>query len=876
MKKCFKLLIMALAVICAVGIAFPASTKAAGELKLNSKYKTIFVNGSKVRPEYTDSYILKLKNKPKKYSVKWTSEDESIATVEWMKSGKATVKAVGIGITNVTAQVHDKVTGQDYTLSCRITVKKNCTQVAIVPEVLGDINVGESIQLDGKMFDENGKIVTNGVEVTDSLKWISDNPEVATVDENGIVKGISRGEATITLYAGQTKIGTYSKPETAVAEKQVKVSIVGTMLLGVKQVSLNKFVMTFSDSLQEEVKAGDIIVSAINVASAVENVEIDETKCLVTVTTTTSFNEDSKYTVKWKDFEGSFNATKGQPAKIELYTNVKDDCVIAGNSTEVKVRFYNEYGVDITPISEKATEFKYLMNKVSLHVKPVEGAVDTGAWVTDNKIMFQEAGKAALVVADYIDIKNVNGVATEYRVSASLKVSSISEASTITLDDIMLTNSTLTGSKLDWESKDHNIVAIDDNDYRVVARMRNAEGKFIYSDEIQGKVTFKVSGNASVIGVFGNGVVFPVSSGSDVIIVDYDKTSIGAKEVAVVPKRVASRIVYESDGKLLSSKKVSSNYGVGKCDIVVKVLDQYGKVLKLNSLSGYNYTTDITFELADSIGPMATVSVDKDGLGHANLDVSGFGSKEGRIFTYKVNYNGAYGKVSSDFVIIGLIPDSSLESKYEVKLEGKTDVTMDSKSVEFPVVNISLGEYKGDVLNTIMTSIYPAVDNGPSVNGLYYYRVIDKDGKQIKDGLELGKFSLVYPEGSLLKKYAAGDYSISIFKGVNGGYEYITGTAFTVTDSKASVNVEQIAEITSTKISKNMTEADITNAFNSCFKVMVGNENVPISNIIIEKPILGDNQMIFRNIKVRDFVTVNNTAYYFEFDVVVNKQIVNQ
>lgn len=165
--------------------AFPANGAEAAEPKINVKAKTLFVGGSSVRPEYKATYTLKLKNKPKKYSVSWKSADESIATVKWMKSGKAELTAVGAGKTVVTAYLHDKVNGKDYELKVNVTIKRNCADLVINPNHLEDMNVGDFTVIEAKMLDADGNEAVHGKDVTDFIKWYSENPEIVEIDSYG-------------------------------------------------------------------------------------------------------------------------------------------------------------------------------------------------------------------------------------------------------------------------------------------------------------------------------------------------------------------------------------------------------------------------------------------------------------------------------------------------------------------------------------------------------------------------------------------------------------------------------------------------------------------------------------------------------------------
>ena len=869
MKKVYRLLIAVCLSIVFIGMFANVESEAAA-LKLNTLRKTIFVNGSSVRPEYTDTYILKLKNKPKRYSVSWKSADESVATVEWMKSGKATVKAVGIGKCVISAYVHDKISGIDYILQSEITVKKNCSSVSIVPSSLADINVGEKVRLEGLMYDENNIQVTHDVEVTDFTKWVSDDPSVATVDEFGNVQGVSRGTTYIGFYATQTGTGAYSKPAKAVAVKKVKVNVVGSMLVNVRQTALNCVCLDFSDSVKDVIKPEDIKITGIGSNSGIAGIIVDETGCHVYVTAISQFSENVKYTVEWNDASGEFTATKGSPAKIELYTDIADNCVIAGYPREIKVRFYNEYGVDITPLTETSDEYANLMRKMKFSVNT---DVDTmgDVFVTGNLVMFLSANKKAVVNGEFTDYVVKGDKLEEKIINASLAVTSVSEASTIVLSDLMITDSPLTGSKLDWSNPQPLMCAVGDANYRVVARFSDINGKYTYSDELDDKVTFSGNKDSINLAVFSNGALFAMEAGTGVIVVNYDGVAVGGREVAVVPARTASSIMFESDGKPVSSLTVSSNSDVSTVKLNARVCDQYGKTIKLNPSEVSGFTEELIGTNTEGFGPYPLINIDNDGNANVTFEAAGYGTYEGATFVYRFDYLGALGKATGSFVLIVKIPNDADETSYRLELINDSGEATNS----FPGLELQLTEYKGEIANSRIREIYPINDTIPAVSDIYYYRVYDSQGKQVTDGTGLNRISLIYANKSLLKRLAPGEYKVKVYKGRMNTYLYVCEKSFEIGKNDELLKIEQISDRSSYPIYRNMTEEDIKQVFDSCFNVYLNGTKVPVSNITIADPVAGEKQIIFRNIKVKDYVTVYDVAYYFEYDAAVNRQVLN-
>lgn len=125
-------------------------------------------------------------------SVVWSTSNSSIATVD--ANGNVTAKAPGK--TTITVTTNDG----HYQATCEVTVIQGVpvTGVELSPSA-ATVSIGESKQLAATVMPANA---------TDKdVKWSSDHPEIATVDQNGLVQGIAVGKATITV---RTEDGGYT------------------------------------------------------------------------------------------------------------------------------------------------------------------------------------------------------------------------------------------------------------------------------------------------------------------------------------------------------------------------------------------------------------------------------------------------------------------------------------------------------------------------------------------------------------------------------------------------------------------------------------------------------------------------------------------
>ncbi len=117
--------------------------------------------------------------------VTWTSSDESICTVN--NTGALIPVKAGTCTLTCSSQASPQVQAL-----CQVTVTQPITRITFA-EKKTSVRVGEELQL---------KWTVEPEDVTDpSLVFTSNNQKVATVDENGVVHPVKRGQATITARA---------------------------------------------------------------------------------------------------------------------------------------------------------------------------------------------------------------------------------------------------------------------------------------------------------------------------------------------------------------------------------------------------------------------------------------------------------------------------------------------------------------------------------------------------------------------------------------------------------------------------------------------------------------------------------------------------
>lgn len=146
---------------------------------------SIYLDQNSVTLEIGETVTLTATVSPKEATdktVRWTSSDESVATVDQsgqvtaVNSGSATIKAVA----------------GDYAASCAVKVIVPVASITLNKTEL-TLLVGDTAQLEASILPENATDKTT--------VWDSSNPNVATVDD-GRITAVSFGIAVITAQAG--------------------------------------------------------------------------------------------------------------------------------------------------------------------------------------------------------------------------------------------------------------------------------------------------------------------------------------------------------------------------------------------------------------------------------------------------------------------------------------------------------------------------------------------------------------------------------------------------------------------------------------------------------------------------------------------------
>ena len=117
-------------------------------------------------------------------TLEWSSSDEAVATVV-----NGVVKGVSVGKATITASAKD---GSGVVCQAEITVSETLVEGITFDKAQYEVEEGATVEILATITPDNAS--------TKTLKWTSSNEAVATV-EDGVVRGVSVGKATITATA---------------------------------------------------------------------------------------------------------------------------------------------------------------------------------------------------------------------------------------------------------------------------------------------------------------------------------------------------------------------------------------------------------------------------------------------------------------------------------------------------------------------------------------------------------------------------------------------------------------------------------------------------------------------------------------------------
>ena len=254
------------------------NAQAASTAKLSATKATVYSEGYK-------TVTVKTPKSWKSVKVTATSSKKSVATVKKTAAKKIKVTGVKPG----TAKVTVKVTYKTSTKKSAKTKTKKLTYTMKVAKASVALS-GDSVVAVG---DTTTLTTTKKASKRATITYTSSDDSIATVSEDGTVKGVKAGKATITATL---KIG----KDTATATQDVEVKNV--ILKSVAQKKASQIVATFAgDTSKLDKKDITITNTANNVVYPVKAISVAADKKTVKIDTYSEMNDAKEYSVKYDE-----------------------------------------------------------------------------------------------------------------------------------------------------------------------------------------------------------------------------------------------------------------------------------------------------------------------------------------------------------------------------------------------------------------------------------------------------------------------------------------------------------------------------------------------------------------------------------------------
>lgn len=887
--KAKKFLAFAVSLFMLLAAIGPVNVQAASsKLKLSKVKRTIYVDGCKVKKGYTKGkYTLKLKNLPSKYSVEWISSNTSVAKVKNKNSAKTTITAVAPGTCTVKAKVIDQTTKPQtlHELTCKVTIKKDCAAVQIMSDSKNidtlSLQPGESKQLSATMYNDGAKALTPGKDVTDTIFWVSDNPTLVSVDsKTGLVKAGSAAATgvKITCYAAPDKSGTYADISKAVATDVITVNVasLNNGMTKVVQTALDTIQVTFAANVSAKLtKDNFLLVYGSSMLSA-KTVTFDASGTVATVQFMSELTRGVAYNVVLNNsgINGTtsmtFTSAKGTPARIELYTSMGDNKAVVLQPVQIYFKLYDVTGIDITPTNTDSAEYKTYASKFTW--KAAESTSENGYTLdAAGKLTINTLNKTVTVVATYSDgTVTCNGL---------IKVLAVSAASTLTYIDATIADTSLTGDKLSWDKTVKGLSISDNGSYRLVAKVKDGSGKFIYSTDAGSNIVFGLadaSGTNHKIFIEDNGHIWPLKEGTENVNV-YLKAGttldkIGTVTVSIGASRIPAKIGILVDGLAASGDTFKRTDSVWTTNPVlsVAVYDNYGGIFNNTKITDFSVTTTAK----NQYGYVTKVNAD----GTAELAFYGNGTAEGTQVYFTINYTylnqGKAEKISKEICLIIYTPDPKATPTYTVAVDGTTDLTIKdvkdlNKSVQIKLIDTRNGiRYKEIALTT----------REAALAGYGYYFTLTKAGPggdvQITDHVNASSIDLVTVKDKQITKMDAGVYTIHVYlKNLSVNDTEVAVATLNVTDSQDGAVLKRLpVEKTTIKFTTASTVAEMNQALLQCYSVTINGVTAAME-VVDAMPMNG--AVYFRTIKATGTINVGGTSYTVTYPITLEELIMS-
>ena len=804
-------------------------------------------------------YGLSKTYKGNKYT--WTISNSAIATIN--KSGVVTAKAPGTVTIKCTARDSKGKWLKAFTQV--LTIRQRVSSVDAASEDF-ELAVGATKDLNA---------VKTPASSTDSIRYYSDNTEVATVDaKTGVVKAVGVGEATITVYAKAA----WNTPTASKYNRtdSVKVTVLDG-IQAVKQTVSNAIEVTFATDQSDKVTDSNLtITDADGVKQTIDDIEFSADGKTATVTTYLDFEDGVNYKVAYDNTEKSFTASVGAPASVVL----KAKTVQYDTVTDLDYAAYDKNGIDVSSKVnwEDDADFDY-----------DESDAEIG-WDLDDD------GDDAyqITVFDYPDSVDVELTYTYYDEDKNDDVEFTSKATIKSVEELARTASkleyTLTDddsyTDIDWNDDLNSTIPADAASYRLFIKGENQDGDTIY----EWNFDKFVSTNDDVITVSydeddkdskTNAVyVYPVKAGTAYIKATYGDTSKTFK--VVVGDEPEAKTVTVSDKTIELYDSILND----PVEVELTVKDQYGNEIEYDDFDDIETPEHRSGSSAGIINAEVVAgSSNKVEFSLTDAVTKEKDQKAGNN-TYRIKIAGKTATVTVK--VVDVSSDRTLKRVELVGADTSKDVKVDTgkthdavaKNIKFNVYGINkdgdrflLSDLAGDVDYDYSITL----DGDKLANDAKYA----EKGFVFDDAAgSVATFSAVsYNAGTgVVSQAAVGTYKITV-KVEAGSVTKETTTALKITNTQSDVSVTQdkktldiddagdIAELISNAFSFDYKDDDVDDFYSA--QVVIGNTKYDNEPGTLAKEIPAGTTVQVKKVTLK----IPGNGYSILVDKTVNKNV---
>ena len=752
MKSSKKVLAFALAAAMVVTAVPATNAQAASTAKLSAKKATVYSEGYK-------TVTVKTPKSWKSVKVTATSNKKSVAKVKKTAAKKIKVTGVKPGTAKVTVKVTYKTSTKKNAKAKtkKLTYTMKVAKASVALSGNSAVAVGSTTKL----------TTTKKASSRAKITYTSSDETIATVSEDGTVKGVKAGKATITA-----KLTIGKDTATATQEVEVKNYVLST----VAQNKLTELTATVAGDTKN-LKASDFTVKseATNVVYPVSKVTVDSKDASkVTLTLFSELKDAATYDVTLDGITKTFVASDGKVASIAL-----DKATIPyATETEIKLVSKDANGVIIKELKYGDTDNSYNFT------------IDTkgNGYTTGSKLYLNKIGDTAEATIEYKTGKYDQNGKAEGNIGPNKVTITAADQSAINDFKVRIDGA---NKKFD-KAKDTNKIAAGETGKYAYFMIKDATGtevsKYDYTVESSDKTVLMLASNTISSKSVG---LTPVKQGTAYILFkDKDGKIVNSVAIDVTAGREAATLELDK-----YSVDASTSKTVAAKTVSVKVKDQYG-----DEVAASNYSNVHVSYLSGPVKNETAVAFDASKKAVV-VTGSAFDASKTGAYVYKVAYTKDNKEIVAKTLTVNVQKPGSVVDSYRLDLDkSSVDVKVDNDNKDSKIITAQLmGRSNGVDLNAVQSVTYTVKksdgtvvfgnDNGKVVTGAAF-GVDANYGDNKTTGSNLNIKLVDVSKGVATKNLGAGTYTVTATCKDAKNNDVTITSSFTVTDTQTKASAE--------------------------------------------------------------------------------------